>query len=175
MKVEEDLENEGANNKRKKPSATADPNISNKLNAGTDNTSKTESNPEDIQRKMSQLKMINRNNNGNPTSYEQEIDNIEKKLLSPSIGLNLVLEDEGDTIIIDPGRASSLERRWINKVISEECNLSPELTVKFYELLKYMNGKNSLELLLLKENVSRQELRTLLFAIEDHIISVRHW
>lgn len=175
MKVEEDLENEGANNKRKKPSATADPNISNKLNAGTDNTSKTESNPEDIQRKMSQLRMINRNNNGNPTSYEQEIDNIEKKLLSPSIGLNLVLEDEGDTIIIDPGRASSLERRWINKVISEECNLSPELTVKFYELLKYMNGKNSLELLLLKENVSRQELRTLLFAIEDHIISVRHW
>ncbi|CUM55951.1 Nitrogen permease regulator 3 [Debaryomyces fabryi] len=175
MKVEEDLENESANNKRKKSSVSSDPNTSSKINSGTDNTSKTESNQEAIQRKMSLLKIVNKNTDSNPNSYDQEIDNIEKKLVSPSTGINIVLEEEGDTIIIDPGRASSLERRWINKVISEECSLSSELTVKFYDLLKYMNGKNSLELLLLKENVSRQELRKLLFAIEDHIISVRHW
>lgn len=77
--------------------------------------------------------------------------------------------------MVDPGRASSLERRWINRVIYDECKLSPELTTIFFKLLKYMNGKNSLELLLLKENVSRVELRKLLLAIEDYIISVRHW
>ena len=80
-----------------------------------------------------------------------------------------------DTIILDPGRATTLERRWINKIIYEECKLSPELTAVFYKLLKYMNGKNSLELLLLKENISRSELRKLLLSIEEHIISVRHW
>lgn len=175
MKVEEDLENESANNKRKKSSVPSEPNTSSKINSGTDNTSKTETNLEGVQSKMSLLKVVNKNTDSNSNSYDQEIENIEKKLVSPSTGINIVLEEEGDTIIIDPGRASSLERRWINKVVLEECSLSSELTVKFYELLKYMNGKNSLELLLLKENVSRQELRKLLFAIEDHIISVRHW
>lgn len=175
MKVEEDLENESANNKRKKSNVSSELNTSSKINSGTDNTSKTETNLEGIHSKMSLLKVVNKNTDSNSNSYDQEIENIEKKLVSPSTGINIVLEEEGDTIIIDPGRASSLERRWINKVVSEECSLSSELTVKFYELLKYMNGKNSLELLLLKENVSRQELRKLLFAIEDHIISVRHW
>lgn len=88
---------------------------------------------------------------------------------------DIVLESDGDTIILDPGRASPLERKWINKIIFDECKLTPDLVAVFYKFLKYMNGKNSLELLLLKENVSRHDLRKLMFAIEDHIISVRHW
>ena len=85
------------------------------------------------------------------------------------------MEDDEDTILVDPGRASSIERRWINRIIHDECHLSSELTSIFFKVLKYMNGRNSLELLLLKENISRTDLRKLLVAIEDHIISVRHW
>lgn len=87
----------------------------------------------------------------------------------------LVLEADGDTVLVDPGRALSLERRWINRIIQDECQLSPELTAVFYKLLKYMNGKCSLEFLLVKEDVSRTDLRKLLLAIEAHVISVRHW
>lgn len=110
-----------------------------------------------------------------PGSLDSEIDRIESKLGMAKIASNVILEEEDDTILVDPGRASSIQRRWINRVIHEECKLPPDLTAVFYKLLKYMNGKNSLELLLLKENVSRVELRKLLKAIEDFIISVRHW
>lgn len=106
---------------------------------------------------------------------EDEIDKLQKRFESPSNVPDLVLEDDSDTILVDPGRASSLERRWINEIIHKECQLSPELTSVFYKLLKYMNGKNSLEFLLLKENITRTELRKLLLSIENHVISVRHW
>lgn len=111
----------------------------------------------------------------NPSSLDSEIEKIESKLGMASIASNVILEEEDDTILVDPGRASSTQRRWINRVIHEECKLTPDLTAVFYKILKYMNGKNSLEILLLKENVSRVELRKLLLAIEDYIISVRHW
>lgn len=88
---------------------------------------------------------------------------------------HIVLEEESDTLILDPERATTLERRWINKIITDECHLSAELTLVFFKLLRYMNGKSLLELLLIKEGVSRSELRKLLFAIEDHIVLVRHW
>lgn len=166
MKVEEDLENElGRAPKRKREfqekAATS------KVTSQVDNSSK---------------QVDNSTQSGNSAkrpliseSFHQEIDNLQKRFEIASMAPNIVLEDDGDTILVDPGRASSLERRWINKIIHDECNLSPELTSIFYKLLKYMNGKNSLELLLLKENISRTELRKLLLAVEDHIISVRHW
>ncbi|KAM9914650.1 hypothetical protein OXX69_000438 [Metschnikowia pulcherrima] len=105
----------------------------------------------------------------------EDIERLQKRFEASSLVPDLVLEDDADTILVDPGRASSLERRWINKIIHDECGLSPELTAVFYKLLKYMNGKNSLELLLLRENVSRTELRKLLSEIDEYIISVRHW
>lgn len=106
---------------------------------------------------------------------EDEIDKLQKRLEYSSNVPDLVLEDDSDTILVDPGRASSLERRWINEIIHKECELSPELISVFYKLLKYMNGKSSLEILLLKENITRAELRKLLLSIESHVISVRHW
>ena len=162
MKVEEDIEKESAGRKRSNP-VTPSVEKDHKLLA-TDNTSKAYSDgPSDAN--------IRRTRANKPSS-----------LPSSGIGANsnpyntdIVLEKDGDTIILDPGRASSLERKWINKIIFDECKLTPAMVSVFYKFLKYMNGKNSLELLLLKENVSRHDLRKLMFAIEDHIISVRHW
>lgn len=104
---------------------------------------------------------------------KSNLDSLKYHLNKSSSSVTL-LEDD-DTIILDPGRASTLERRWINEIIFEECKLNTELTTIFYKLLKYMNGESPLELLLLKDNVSRLELKKLLLAIEPHIISVKHW
>ncbi|CUM64487.1 uncharacterized protein PRCAT00002092001 [Priceomyces carsonii] len=151
INVEEELENETADRNRLTTTK--------KIILGTDNTSKNQQKP------IAKTDSLN----------DEEIKKLELSLKFLSGGPNIVLEEEDDTILIDPGRATTLERRWINKIIFDECKLSNELIAIFYKLMKYMNGKNSLELLLLKENISRTELRKLLLAIEDHIVSVRHW
>lgn len=162
MKVEEELENElGAQPKvQSKSDLQSAPLTDNRVEpaASTDNTSKL---PEH-ERPLS-------------ASLDKDVDNLEAQLDITSLVPNIVLEEDNETILVDPGRASTIERRWINKIIHEECDLSPELIAVFFKLLKYMNGKSSLEVLLLKENVLRTELRRLLLAVEDYIISVRHW
>ncbi|CCE73043.1 Piso0_000054 [Millerozyma farinosa CBS 7064] len=167
IKVEEDFENEGLDANKKNKSTESK--IEKRINSGTDNTSKLNSN-------KAQSDSTRKNLVSNIDEHKNHIDNGNlSKNLFYSIGAYIGLEEDEETIITDPGRATTLERRWINKIISEECKLSPDLVVIFYKLLKYMNGKTSLENLLLKGNISRSELRKLLFAIEDHIISVRHW
>lgn len=170
MKVEEDMENELGRFKRHGESDTkinkllGDNVVDNKVSDArapkpVDNSSKT-----DAPKAQSPA--------GN---LKGQIDGIKKSLEFSKLAPTIALEDDDDTILVDPGRASSLEGRWISKIVHEECNLTPELSTVFYKLLKYMNGKNSLENLLLKENVSRTELKRLLGAIENYIISVRHW
>lgn len=158
MKVEEELETELGNDLKRgskrypdSPSGSSD----NKIITSVDNSSK-------------------QRDSSNADATEDEIDRFQRRLdLSESP--DIILENDGDTILVDPGRASTLERRWINEIIHKECELSPELTVIFYKLLKFMNGRNSLEIFLLKENITRTDLRKLLLAIENHVISVRHW
>lgn len=160
MRVEEEMENElGKGNKRNKE--TEDKEVSapdNNVNLPVDNSSK---------------KMDTKSSSHG--SIDDEIESLQRSFESAGQAPKIILEEDEETILVDPGRASSIERRWINKIIHDECKLSPELTSIFFKVLKYMNGKNSLELLLLKENISRTDLRKLLVEIEDHIISVRHW
>lgn len=173
MKVEEELENES----QKKKS-----NLNKEISVGTDNTSKKQ--PFNHGQSSAQSQSVQQDSQGlarqhslksvpKATATGNTISNSPTQL--SSLLSHIKLEDDEDTILSDPARATTLERRWINRIIFEECNLSNELIAIFYKLLKYMNGKLPLELLLLKENISRTELRKLLFAIEDHIISVRHW
>ncbi|CAX40366.1 protein required for sporulation, putative [Candida dubliniensis CD36] len=173
IKVEEDIENENLAKKKKKQKNGS---VSSK-NVVTANSLKTETPimPTDNTSKQ----VTNSKDSVKPNDDEfaskphyPVLDGLHEHIDGTPI-VTLVQGD--DTIILDPGRATTLERRWINKIIYEECKLSPELTAVFYKLLKYMNGKHSLELLLLKENISRSELRKLLLSIEEHIISVRHW
>lgn len=161
MRVEEDMENElGKGTRRNKETEYKEmPAADNKVNLPVDNSSKK------MEAKFQK----------SLESIDEEIEKIQKSFESAGHTPKIVLEEDEETILVDPGRASSIERRWINKIIHDECKLSQELTSIFFKVLKYMNGKNSLELLLLKENISRTELRKLLVAIEDHIISVRHW
>ncbi|KAG7698870.1 hypothetical protein KL930_002343 [Ogataea haglerorum] len=81
-------------------------------------------------------------------------------------------EEEEDTILLDPQSATAQERRWIAKCVEGQ---PLEVLNLFYKLLKYMNGKTSLELLMVKENISRQDVRKLLVALDKHVTTVRHW
>lgn len=81
-------------------------------------------------------------------------------------------EEEEDTILTDPESATALERRWIAKCVESK----PLETVNlFYKLLKFMNGQNPLELVILKENVSRQDVRKMLSLMHEHVVVSRHW
>lgn len=154
LKVEEDMENEALNLNLKKAT-------NKKTVQGTDNTSKVVES-----RSFSE---------STPSSFDKDIEDIALEIKNLNSGPEIILDDEEESIILDPARANALERRWINKIVTDECKLSPDLTALFYSLLKYMNGKTSLELILLKGNISRNDFRRLLLQIEDHIISVRHW
>lgn len=168
MNVEEEIEEELSrhdNKSRKELSSDSKVDNSSKKPNPVDNSSKS---AEPVDNSSKQKRM-------HTSTLEDEISRIQKKLEASNSLPDLVLESDGDTILVDPGRASALERRWLERIVNIECNLSLDLTTVFYRLLKYMNGKNSLEVLLLRENVSRSDLRRLLLAIEDHIISVRHW
>lgn len=81
-------------------------------------------------------------------------------------------EEEEDTILLDPERATAVERRWISKCIKGQ---PPDISALFHKMLKYFNGKTPLELIIVRENISRHELKRLLNGINDHIISVKHW
>ncbi|VEU20088.1 DEKNAAC101005 [Brettanomyces naardenensis] len=81
-------------------------------------------------------------------------------------------EEEEDTILQDPESSTALERRWIAKCVEGK---PVEVVNLFYKLLKYMNGKSPLELFILKENVSRQDVRRLLSSMGDQIVTSRHW
>lgn len=154
LRVEEDLENEATLTKKRSQGSKI------VTVGGTDNTSKVQS--KDAITGGEEL-----------VQRDDTIEALQKRLTA--IGPSILFGEEEESIILDPGRATTLERKWINRIIFEECKLTHELTTTFYKLLKYMNGKSSLEMLLLKENISRNELRRLLFEIEDHIITVRHW
>lgn len=105
--------------------------------------------------------------NASTETTESQTERLKKQL-------TLSVVDDEDTIILEPGRASTLERRWINEIISV-CKLSHDLIAIFYKLLKFMNGKTPLEFLIIKNEISRLDLKKLLYAIGNYIVSVRHW
>ncbi|GME73263.1 unnamed protein product [Ambrosiozyma monospora] len=80
-------------------------------------------------------------------------------------------EEDEDTILIDPESATTLEKRWIAACVEGR---SPEVTSLFYKLLKYMNGKWAMELFILKEGVSRHDVRKMMDAMADHIVVDKH-
>ncbi|CAN3358579.1 nitrogen permease regulator 3 [Diutina catenulata] len=174
MRVEEDMEHELGRRRSKEPAPVANKDTLLK-NQVSDNTSKDKSAAEATkpEEKSPEKEKDTEEATDDASGHTATaIDSIKKKL---SQGTRVELDETEDAIILDPGRATTLERRWINRIIVEEAKLSPELTSVFYKLLKYFNGKSPLEVAILKENVSKTELRNLLVALHDYTISVKHW
>lgn len=158
LKVDEDLENDLQI--KRKPSRRALKKV-----PGTDNTSKSNTTTD-----STPITLALALQGGGGLSPDTK-----DSLKMASAGHLVKFDEESNTVLLDPGKATTLERKWINKLIQTECNLSPEMTSVFYKLLNYFDGNTSFELLLLKENVSRPDLRALLHALDGHILSVKHW
>lgn len=77
-----------------------------------------------------------------------------------------------DSILLDPSSATALQLKWISKIME---NKPSDIKALFSRVLKYMDGRNAMESVLVEENISRQDLRKLTKTIEDYIIIVRHW
>ena len=76
------------------------------------------------------------------------------------------------TIILDPKKATAIEKRWIYKCIA---NQPPNIKVLFNRIYKYFDGKTPLELIILQEGLSRHEIKRLLNAMEKYLVLVYHW
>lgn len=81
-------------------------------------------------------------------------------------------EEEEDTILLEPEYSSSVERRWIAKVVEGQPN---EISNLFYKVLKYMNGRNAQEVFMTQENISRHDMKKLSDAVAEYIVVMRHW
>ncbi|KAJ8101785.1 nitrogen permease regulator of amino acid transport activity 3-domain-containing protein [Lipomyces tetrasporus] len=77
-----------------------------------------------------------------------------------------------DTIILEPDRATVLERTWMDKIVAGQNESIVEL---FWRVAKYMNGKVAFEDVPGKEGIERREVRNLLASVNEHIIISRHW
>lgn len=77
-----------------------------------------------------------------------------------------------ESVIVDPERASSLEHKWLSKMMETQ---SPEVAKLFHRTMKYFNGRHSVEQMVLILGLSRQEVKTLLTALGDSLVIVRHW
>lgn len=85
------------------------------------------------------------------------------------------LEDIQESIIVDPRRATPLERRWLAQVAVSGVTRSPELAAMFQRLTKYFNSRDNLEQMMVKEKIPREEMRRFLQEFQPYILTYRHW
>ncbi|CCC69567.1 hypothetical protein NCAS_0C05770 [Naumovozyma castellii] len=76
------------------------------------------------------------------------------------------------TVILNPERATALEKRWIFKCISDQPS---EIQILFNRLFKYFNGRIPMELVTSKENIARHDLKKLLNVMDKYLIEIDHW
>lgn len=76
------------------------------------------------------------------------------------------------TIILEPERATAIEKRWLYRCIYGQPS---DIQILFNKLLKYFNGKVPMELVIIKEEISRHDLKKLLNALDKYLIEIHHW
>ncbi|QLL32851.1 hypothetical protein HG536_0D03730 [Torulaspora globosa] len=76
------------------------------------------------------------------------------------------------TIILEPERATAIEKRWIFKCIQDQPT---DIQFLFNKVLKYFNGKTPMELVLIREEITRHELKRILNALPRYCVEFHHW
>lgn len=76
------------------------------------------------------------------------------------------------TIILEPERATAIEKRWIFKCIQDQPT---DIQLLFNKILKYFNGKTPMDLVLIREEVTRHELKRILNALSRYCVEFHHW
>ncbi|CDK24760.1 unnamed protein product [Kuraishia capsulata CBS 1993] len=159
MEVDEELEKEGATKKF--------------YDGSVDTSSQYNASSGDASGKSGIRKVTDNTSKDGPVNpYNRPLLTSSGSNISDDLAKLYIEEEEEETILLDPESASALERRWIAKCVEGQ---PPDVSKLFYRILKYMNGRNALEMFMTKDNISRQDLRKLLVSLESHIVTVRHW
>lgn len=80
-----------------------------------------------------------------------------------------------DTIILDPRSANKAERQWLRQISISGTSKNQHLQRLFDRLCDYFNGKDCLEQIMLKENISGEEMRAFLTEFSTYIVTYKHW
>ncbi|QEU62357.1 Npr3 [Kluyveromyces lactis] len=83
-----------------------------------------------------------------------------------------MINDNDFTIILEPERNTALEKRWLYKCAEA---LPSDLQTLFRQVVKYFNGKVSLEYIMIKEGIPKHEIKRLLQALGKYVVEVKHW
>ncbi|KAL6935312.1 hypothetical protein ACO0R3_000354 [Hanseniaspora guilliermondii] len=151
MYVEEDIEKEGYMNKVKSKMKFVDESINengNRVNNERDFQDVITHNNEEIEK----------NNHSDNESF-LSIDSYE--------------DQEEFTIILDPITSSAIEKRWLYKLVENDFTKSEQKL--YYRLLKYFNGKTSIEYICLKHSLNKAEVNYLLKKLGKYVVKVKHW
>lgn len=76
------------------------------------------------------------------------------------------------TIILEPERATALEKRWLYRCIHDQ---PPDIQSLFKRLLKYFNGSVPIEVIMLNEGITRHAIRKLFTALGKYLVEIHHW
>ncbi|GAA5954783.1 hypothetical protein JCM21900_005903 [Sporobolomyces salmonicolor] len=77
----------------------------------------------------------------------------------------------GPAVIVEPGRPSMLESRWL----SEVCRDKDKATVgRFEKCVRMFNGRHHLDEIRFRAQLSRKHFQTLLSTFEEHLILFTH-
>ncbi|AQZ16590.1 NPR3 (YHL023C) [Zygosaccharomyces parabailii] len=76
------------------------------------------------------------------------------------------------TIILEPERATAIEKRWMFKCVQDQPS---EVQKLFSKVLKYFNGRIPMELVVLREALSRHEIKKLVGALDGYLVEYYHW
>lgn len=80
-----------------------------------------------------------------------------------------------DTVIRDPRIASNAEKKWIRQISVSGASKSKRLSQLFDRLIVYMNGKDCLEQVMLKENLTVEEMRAFMAEFTHYVVTFKHW
>lgn len=76
------------------------------------------------------------------------------------------------TIILEPERATALEKRWLYRCIHDQ---PLDIQNLFKRLLKYFNGSVPIEVIMLNEGITRHAIRKLFTALGKYLVEIHHW
>ncbi|KAJ7052572.1 nitrogen permease regulator of amino acid transport activity 3-domain-containing protein [Mycena amicta] len=80
-------------------------------------------------------------------------------------------EENESSIIDDPGRATPLQRRWLSAMSEDK---DPALVRHFEQINQYFDGKRTDDEILYRADMSRRELREVLHAYNEYLLTFLH-
>ncbi|GAA5868309.1 hypothetical protein JCM1840_005630 [Sporobolomyces johnsonii] len=77
----------------------------------------------------------------------------------------------GPAIIVEPGRPSMLESRWLSEICRDKDKATVE---RFEKCVRMFNGRHHLDEIRFRAQLSRKHFQTLLSTFEEHLILFTH-